>query len=234
VFSAGSVLYELATNAAPFTAANEIDLIFAVREANPIPVRELNPDVPEDLGRIIEKSMSRSRSARYQSALEFRNALLTFLRGYNPAYRRNKLAQFMKRVWREEIERELRAMEDYVVDVSDAERADYGKNLIAAALGPDAPFSRFSPSPTRSNASGEEAGEVHQQKTEILEGAPQRGGPPPIPRSPTRNVRGTPSGQRRPDPPPRQRQRATDKIAHDPEDPIHHEKTVVSETPKRS
>src|SRR5262245_2046278 len=29
VFSAGSVLYELATNAAPFTAANEIDLIFA-------------------------------------------------------------------------------------------------------------------------------------------------------------------------------------------------------------
>src|SRR5690606_24461826 len=57
LFSAGSVLYELATNLPPFTAANEIDLIFAVREASPIPAREANPEIPDALVRIIEKSM---------------------------------------------------------------------------------------------------------------------------------------------------------------------------------
>jgi serine/threonine protein kinase len=168
VFSAGSVLYELATEAPPFSAPNEIDLIFTVREASPIPAQQVNPKVPTELALIIEKSMARSRSARYQSALEFRNALLTFLRGYNPSYRRNKLAQFMKRIFRDDIEKELRAMEDYVIDVVPME-ADYGKNLIASALGPDAPFSRFSPSPTKSESALDASEGVHHQNTQIFD-----------------------------------------------------------------
>src|SRR5690606_3397836 len=102
-FSAGSVLYELATNAAPFNAPNEIDLIFAVRDAVPTPCRAINPRIPEELAGIIEKAMSRSRSARYQTALEFRDALLCFLRNENPKYRRTKLARFMKHAWGDEI-----------------------------------------------------------------------------------------------------------------------------------
>ena len=167
LFSAGSVLYELATNASPFNAANEIDLIFAVRDAAPAPAREHNPDIPEQLARIIEKSMSRSRSARYQTALEFRDALLRFLRSYNPKYRRTKLSRFMKRAWGEEIERDLRAMEDFVIDSSAwGEGQDLGKNLIADALGPGAVYSRFSPEPSKA---AESADEVHQVKTEIFD-----------------------------------------------------------------
>lgn len=168
LFSAGSVLYELATNTAPFHAANEIDLIFAVRDAAPIPVREHNPDIPEQLARIIEKAMSRSRSARYQTALELRDALLRFLRNYNPQYRRTKLSRFMKRTWSEEIERDLRAQEEFVLDTLDwGESQNYGKNLIADALGPDAVYSRFSPDPTKL-AKGA-AGEMHDLKTEIFD-----------------------------------------------------------------
>lgn len=162
VFSAGTVLYELVTGASAFTAANEIDLIFAVRDAAPLPAREVNPHIPPELALILEKAMARSRSARYQSALEFRNALLTFLRVYNPNYRRNKLAQFLKRTFEQEIERELRAMEDYVVDATPHENVDLGTNLIAGALGPDAPFSRFHPSPTRT---GSRPGEAPSETT---------------------------------------------------------------------
>lgn len=172
LFSAGSVLYELATNAAPFTANNEIDLIFAVRDAAPTPCREIRTDIPEQLGRIIEKAMSRSRSARYQTALEFRDALLRFLRNYNPKYRRTKLSRFMKRVWNEEIERDLRAMEEFIVDGEAPADFDLGKNLIADALGPGAAYSRFSPKPTKSTVSVEGDGrEVHALKTEIIDSA---------------------------------------------------------------
>jgi serine/threonine-protein kinase len=242
VFSAGSVLYELTTHRAPFTASNEIDLIFAVREANPTPVREINPEIPEELARIIEKAMARSRSARFQSALEFRNALLSFLRRYNPAFRRNRLAQFMKRVWREEIERELRAMEDYIIDVSEPERPNYGKNLIASALGPGARFSQFSPSPTRATGGHEQGPDaVHQIKTDILENQP----PAPMPRLPTRRLRASaaapqhdPEPLRPPHAPPAARGRArgtADRTAPapDPEDPIHHEKTLIANNPRR-
>lgn len=169
LFSAGSVLYELATGAAPFHANNEIDLIFAVRDAAPKPCQEVNKDIPDQLAKVIEKAMSRSRSARYQTALEFRDALLRFLRNYNPKYRRTKLSRFMKRVWKEEIERDLRAMEDFVLDSVDQREVDFGKNLIADALGPDAAFSKFSPSPTSAAQEIEDA--VHHAKTEIISDA---------------------------------------------------------------
>ncbi len=209
VFSAGSVLYELCTGEAPFVAPNEIDLIFTVREAAPVPAQKLNPQVPPELAAIIEKAMARSRSARYQSALEFRNALLTFLRGFNPSYRRNKLAQFMKRAFTDDIEKELRAMEDYVIDAAPVQ-GDFGKNLIASALGPDAPFSRFSPSPTKSSSveggDGEsEAPPVHAAKTEIFDPKQKTAG----------------GG------------RITSRKDVDPNDPIHSEKTHVGE-PRRS
>ncbi len=150
LFSAGSVLYELATGEAPFHAANEIDLIFAVRDARPPRARDVTPSLPDDLVAIIERAMSRSRSGRFRSALDFRNALLSFLRRHNPGYRRTHLANFMKRAFEEEIERELRAMEDFVLDGTAEGQADLGRNLIASALPKDAPFSRFSPNPTAS------------------------------------------------------------------------------------
>lgn len=149
VFSAGSVLYELCTGQPPFMATNEIDLIFAVRDASPVPCREVNKRIPPALAAIIETSMKRSRSARYQSSMAFRDALLRFLKKHSPGYRRTRLARFMKKVWAAEIDQELRALEEYVVDLVDPEDQNYGTNLIAEALGPDAQFQRFSPNPTR-------------------------------------------------------------------------------------
>ena len=175
IFSAGSVLYELCTGQAPFQAPNEIDLIFAVRDAAPRACRDINHHIPSDLAFVIDKSMSRSRSGRYQTSLEFRDALLGFLRKYNPKYRRTKLARFLKRVWEDEIETELRKMEEFVLDARPAE--DLGRNLIADALGPDAAYSRFSPNPTKTTSEDEEtarADAVHHAKTEIIDARTHR------------------------------------------------------------
>ncbi len=208
IFSAGSVLYELITGTPAFLAPNEIDLIFAVREANPTPIPDLNPHVPGALVEIVMKSLAKSRSNRFQSALEFRDTLLDFLRDYNPQYRRNKLARFMKRVWAKEIDSELRAMEDYVVDPAVLTN-DLGRNLIADALGPDAVFQRFQPVPNTlppgarvseapqrtdsSPSSSSSSSSSHGKRRDVPAVAPSipdpRRGPPPLPKRGTQDPR---------------------------------------------
>jgi serine/threonine-protein kinase len=149
VFSAGSVLYELCTNRSPFKAANERELIYTVREAKPVPVEEANPNIPRELASIVHRAMARDRAERYASAAAFRDDLLAFLQRYNAGYRRTKLGRFMKKLWAREIDSELRALEDFVLDLGDPAQESYGRNLIADALGPDAAYARFSPHPTK-------------------------------------------------------------------------------------
>jgi serine/threonine-protein kinase len=168
IFSSGSVLYELCTGAAPFHAANEIDLIFAVRDAAPKPAQEINHHIPDDLAAVIDKSMTRSRSGRYQTAMEFRDALLKFLRRFNPQYRRTKLSRFLKKLWASEIEKELRTLEDVVLDASMP--GGLGRNLIADVLGPDAAYSRFTPNPTtRTESADEEDDSLHRAATHLID-----------------------------------------------------------------
>lgn len=149
VFSAGSVLYELCTGKPPFRAKTELDLIFAVRDASPIPAARLNPDLPWELAEILETSMARSRKDRYQTSLAFRDALVRFLKAHAPDYRRTRIARFMKKLWADEIDHDLRMLEDYVLDLSTVAPERLGTNLLAKDLGPDAPYAKFSPRPGR-------------------------------------------------------------------------------------
>ncbi|MEM6955800.1 MAG: serine/threonine-protein kinase, partial [Myxococcota bacterium] len=100
VFSAGTMLYELCTGSSPFVADNEIDLIFAVRDADPPNPRHINGAIPEDLARILRRAMAKERKDRYASALDFRDALEGFLERNAPEYRRSSLARFMKHLWK--------------------------------------------------------------------------------------------------------------------------------------
>ena len=152
VFSAGSILYELCTGQAPFKAATEVDLIYAVRKADPPPAASVAPDLPEELVTIIERSMQRDRAHRYSTALDMRIALMRFLKKHSPGYRRTHLARFMKHLWSDVIDSELRAMEEYVLDLGDNEERPLGTNLLASELGPDAPYAYFSPRPSRPGA----------------------------------------------------------------------------------
>ena len=158
IFSAGTVLYELVTGSAPFAAKSERDLIFAVREAAAPKAHELAPEVHPALSEIIARAMAKLRADRFQSCIDFRDALLAYLTEFHPNYRRADLARRMKSAWANAIESELRALEEYVIDQVAEEAPDYGHNLIADALGPDAPFSQFHPvnsEPTESVRSAE-------------------------------------------------------------------------------
>ncbi len=148
LFSLGTCMYEMLTLEPPFQAATEVELIFAVRDARKRSARSLNPRVPDELDGILNKIMSRSRSQRHQSGEELALELRVFLDRYKPGYRRSHFGRYMRTVFATEIERELRLLEEYVIDTADATKV--GENLIADALGPDAPYSKFTAHSTAS------------------------------------------------------------------------------------
>ena len=75
LFSLGTVLYELATLKPAFHSANLFDTIRRVAsETLPAP-RSVNPDIPEELERVIVQALQKDRDARFQTAAEMRAAL---------------------------------------------------------------------------------------------------------------------------------------------------------------
>lgn len=72
LFSLGTVLYEMTTGALPFDMSPRNALISMIRDQPEVPVRQLAPQHPVEIGRIIEKLLAKRPSDRYQSARELR------------------------------------------------------------------------------------------------------------------------------------------------------------------
>ncbi|HEY1379265.1 MAG TPA: protein kinase, partial [Gemmataceae bacterium] len=79
LFSLGSVLYALCTGRPPFRAGTTLAVLRRVEEDRPRPVREINPDVPEWLARVVEKLMERDPADRFQTAAEVADLLEGYL-----------------------------------------------------------------------------------------------------------------------------------------------------------
>ena len=72
LFSFGLVLYEMGTGKRAITGVTGPELKHAVLNQVPVPPRALNPEIPQKLEKIIQKSIEKERAARYQSASEIR------------------------------------------------------------------------------------------------------------------------------------------------------------------
>jgi serine/threonine protein kinase len=70
IFSFGIVLYEMATGRRAFPGESPATIIGEILHKEPKPIRELNPQVPEELQRIIVKTLEKDREDRYQTAHE--------------------------------------------------------------------------------------------------------------------------------------------------------------------
>jgi tetratricopeptide (TPR) repeat protein len=75
LFSLGIVLYEMATGQQPFRKKNAVLSMDAILNSQPKPASSINPEVPVEFDRIMDRLLAKDRDQRYASTGSLREAL---------------------------------------------------------------------------------------------------------------------------------------------------------------
>jgi serine/threonine protein kinase len=75
IFSIGVLLYEMAAGERPFKGETSLSLLSSIIKDTPLPINEVKPALPRELGQILRRCLAKDPARRYQSALDLRNEL---------------------------------------------------------------------------------------------------------------------------------------------------------------
>ncbi|MGB9068110.1 MAG: protein kinase [Candidatus Acidiferrales bacterium] len=90
IFSTGTVLYQLATGTLPFQGETSAVIFDAILNREPRPAGDLNPSLPLDFVRIVDKTLEKDRNLRCQTATELKTDLGRLKRDLESGKRRAK------------------------------------------------------------------------------------------------------------------------------------------------
>ena len=89
LFSLGTVLYQMATGTLPFAGETSAVIFDAILNRDPLPVAQLNPALPPELGRILDKALEKDRNLRYQTATDLKTDLMRLKRDMDSGKKRD-------------------------------------------------------------------------------------------------------------------------------------------------
>jgi non-specific serine/threonine protein kinase len=90
LFSTGTVLYQMSTGTLPFPGDTSAVIFDAILNREPRPATEMNPSLPADFVRLLEKTLEKDRNLRCQTATELKTDLSRLKRDLELGKRRAK------------------------------------------------------------------------------------------------------------------------------------------------
>ncbi len=80
LFSLGVMLYQMLSGSLPFKADSMASLMFKITNDEAADVRTIRAEIPEALSVVINKALTKDADQRFQTGVEFANALKVFLK----------------------------------------------------------------------------------------------------------------------------------------------------------
>lgn len=84
LYSAGCLLYELLTGRPPFVGDSPVSVAYQHVREMPTPAREINESIPAEIESVLQIALEKDRAHRFQSAADFRSALVDARKGIRP------------------------------------------------------------------------------------------------------------------------------------------------------
>ena len=132
-FALGITLWELLCSRKLFKASNDYAVFKKIQECKVPKPSSINPSVPEELDRIILKSLSKDREYRYKTCEEFARDLNKFLYSHFPDFNPSDLSYFAKELFKEEIREDREKLFEFgKIDIVEYEE-DYRRELAGVS-----------------------------------------------------------------------------------------------------
>jgi tetratricopeptide (TPR) repeat protein/tRNA A-37 threonylcarbamoyl transferase component Bud32 len=117
IFSTGNLLYEMVTGKRMFEGS-DLKVLDKVRKADFEPAENLVPDLPREVGEILDRALAKGVTRRYKSCIEMLADLEACLAAFPVRPSAEGLSQYMKALFAEEIAAEVAALQRAEVQLS--------------------------------------------------------------------------------------------------------------------
>ena len=113
IFAVGICLYELLTTERLFVGESDFSTLEKVRNVEITPPTAYNKKIPEELENIVLKALAKHPEDRYRSAMDLHDDLQSFMYTSGNFFARKDLAQYMGKLFDEEIRKEQSRDEEF-------------------------------------------------------------------------------------------------------------------------